>query len=454
MSYDPALSKEARAALDLMKNQAEKTLRPHRPVPRNAREIALRGILRVLYEGAYSQLALHGLLDKVEDPGTRSQATRLFYGCLEYIWQLDAELRRFAKQKPERYDPEVLGVLRLGLYELRHMDTEPAFVVHSAVELVKRWGFTSAAGLVNGILRRAANERAPLPKQLWLEVSVHPQLVLDLGREIEAERLRDYFLATLEPQALSVRLRAAGLEDLKAVALSPYLEDFAVYDPQLGGPIHRHPDFLDGKMTAQGVAAGMAVRYLDPQGNDLVFDACAAPGNKTLQILDRGASVIAQDVHIQRIHLIRDLWLRANKPSTLSLRLNDAAARSEIPVLMRGRCDKVLVDAPCSGLGMMQGKPELRIFYNAEKIQELAQLQLRILTQAFQALKPNGKLLYSTCTLMRAENSEVIQAFVSQHTDAEQVSLGHGREEVEALVLAPELPGEGFYYAALKRSTF
>lgn len=452
MKYDPALSKEARHALDVIEAQSKKALRPHRPKAQNAREIALRGILRVLYEGAYSQLTLHSLLEKVDDPAIRSQATHLFYGCLEYIWQLDAELRRFSKQSLERFDPEVLAVLRLGLYELRHMDTEPAFVVHSAVELVKRWGFSSAGGLVNGILRRATSERANLPQQLWLEVSVHPQLVLDLSREISADRLREYFHATLAPQTVSVRLRA-DVSDPKAYQPSPYLADFAIYDPHVGGPLHQHQDFLTGKMTAQGVAAGMAICYLDPQEGELVFDAAAAPGNKTLQILDRGAKVIAQDVHLQRIHLIRNLWLRANKPSTLYLRLNDSDAIGEIPQFLRGKCDRVLVDAPCSGLGMMQGKPELRIFYKPEKIQELAQLQLRILTQAFQALKLGGRLLYSTCTLVRAENSEVVQAFLSQNPQAEQVLLGHGREDVEALVLAPELPSEGFYYAALKRRT-
>lgn len=453
MSLDPALSKEARAALSLMAAQAEKTLRPHRPRPQNAREIALRGILRVLYEASYSQLTLNGLLEDIEDSGVRAHATRLFYGCLEYLWQLDAELRRFSKQKLERYDPEVLGVLRLGLYELRHMETEPAFVVHSAVELVKRWGFKSAQGLVNGILRRAAGEHAHLPQQLWLDVSVHPQLALDLSREIETDRLKEYFLATLEPQALSVRVRDQALNKAEYEP-SPYLDDFAVYDPRISGPLPVNPDFVAGRITAQGVAAGMAVHYLDPQSGELVFDACAAPGNKTLQMLDRGAKVIAQDVHPQRMRLIRDLWLRAGQPSKLQLRLNDADALSELPALMVGRCDRVLVDAPCSGLGMLQGKPELRIFYEPDKIQELAQLQIRILTQAFQALKLGGKLLYSTCTLMRAENSEVVQAFLSQHPNAEQIPLGFGRDEVEALVLAPELPGEGFYYAALKRRSF
>lgn len=453
MSIDPALSKEARAALHFMEAQAEKKLRPHRPRAENAREIALTGILRVLYEGAYSQLTLRALLEGVPDPGIRATATRLFYGCLEYLWPLDAELRRFSKRSPASFDPEVLGVLRLGLYELRHMDTPAAYAVHSAVELVKRWGFTSAQGLVNGILRRACAERANLPRQMWLDVSVHPQLVLDLSREIEVERLREYFLATLEPQTLSVRLRGE-VSDSASYEPSPYLEDFATYDPQASDPLHRHPDFLSGKMTAQGVAAGMAVRYLNPRSGELVFDACAAPGNKTLQILDHGAKVIAQDVHVQRIHLIRDLWLRAGKPSRLQLRLNDVDALRPLPKHLIGRCDRVLVDAPCSGLGMMQGKPELRIFYDPEKIRELAELQLRILTQAFQALKPGGKLLYSTCTLMRAENSEVVGAFVSQQAEAEQDVLGFGREDVEALVLAPELPGEGFYYAALKRRSF
>jgi 16S rRNA (cytosine967-C5)-methyltransferase len=407
-----------------------------------ARRVAYAVIRRVFEQGAYADRALHGEARGL-DPRERALAMQLAYGTVQRRLSLDHMIEQLARPVGE-LDAPTLAALRLGLYQLAFLgNAAPHAVVGESVELAK--GHKGGHTLVNAVLRRALREGiAPLPDddtppgaaiahsyplwlvELWWERfgPGETRALLRAGNEPGELALRVNTLVTSPAQVaeqLGVPNAPAGDELPEGLVVS------GAFDA------HAHPLYRRGAYIAQSRAAMLVARALDPQPGERVLDLCAAPGGKTTHLAalmaDRG-EIVAVERHAKRAHALQRTCDRMGARS-VAVRTDDAARlRTDEPF------DRVLVDPPCSGLGTLQGHPDLRWRMTPDAITQLAAAQAAILDAAAGALKPGGRLVYCTCTLSPAENEARVAASGLQVESERHVLPHHDRTD-------------GFYIARL-----
>lgn len=401
------------------------------------REAAFLALLAAEEGGVYVDQALDRILARSQLPEReRGLATELAYGVARRLGSLDWALARFSRRPPERLDAPVRVAVRLGAYQLWHLDRIPAHAaVDESVELVRRHGPAYAAGFVNAVLRAAARvrwEELPLPPAAedpagHLAIAgAHPRWLVErwlarLGTEETAALLaannRVPVLSArvnrlrAEPEALLRELERAGA----TVEPGRYLPEAL----RLGHGVHpaELTAFREGRLTWQDESSMLAVHVLDPQPGETVIDVAAAPGGKSTHIAERMGDrgrVIACDVDARRLRKLeenaRRLGLHSIEPLALDgRRLGDRFA---------GAADRVLADVPCTGLGVIARRPDLRWRKAPGDIRALAALQRELLASAAACLKPGGVLVYSTCTTEPEENQDVVAAFLRE-TDGE-----------------------------------
>jgi 16S rRNA (cytosine967-C5)-methyltransferase len=400
-------------------------------MPSEARACAHRVLRRVFEQGAYADRALHSCAEGLA-PRDRALAMRLSYGAIQRIGTLDPAIERLSARDPDTLDPPVLAALRLGLYELLYSGAPAAHaIVDDAVELVKR-SRSRGHGLVNAVMRRAAREGAAVLGELddstpqgAAVAHSHPAWLADMWwRQLGADRARSLMAADNEPAENALRVNtllanpgevAAGLgvSPAGSTLLGIELPEAIVLD----GPLDLRGSQLwqQGAVIAQSRAAMLVCRVLDPQPGESVLDLCAAPGGKSTHIaaLMRGEGrVVAVERHPGRARQLREVLARM-RARNVEVLLADA----QEPRPAEESFDRVLVDAPCSGLGTLQGHPDLRWRAGERQIEELAELQCKILLAAAQAVSPGGTLVYSTCTISHAENERQIELFLDCHPD-------------------------------------
>jgi 16S rRNA (cytosine967-C5)-methyltransferase len=395
-----------------------------------ARRCAYTVLRRVFERGAYADLALRaeaGTLDRRD----RALAARLSYGAVQRRGTLDHVIALLAGREPSRLDAHVLAALRLGAYELLYLGGSPDYaVVADAVQLAKEHG-RAGHGLVNAVLRRAAREGPALlsalsdetPEQAAIKHS-HPEWIARLWwRELGAAQARALMAHDNEPAELALRANTLVMD---APELAARLADGAVscrLDPQipeavvLDSPfdLHGSPLWRQGAFVAQSRAAMLVGRALAPRAWERVLDLCAAPGGKTTQLAalmeGRGEVVAVERNRGRAGALVRTA--RRLRAGNVRVEVGDAAiARPGGP-----RFDRVLVDPPCSGLGTLQARADLRWRATPAAAAELSRLQGAILDAGAGALRPGGVLVYSTCTISANENEHVIAAFLDSHRD-------------------------------------
>jgi 16S rRNA (cytosine967-C5)-methyltransferase len=393
-----------------------------------ARACAYEVLRRVYEQGAYADQALQAETREL-DPRDRALAMRLAYGAVQRTATLDYVIERLAGRPPQRLDAPVLAALRLGLYELLYLRGAPDYaVVGDAVELAKTAG-RAGHGLVNAVLRRAAREGAQAllgelsdatPEQAAIRHS-HPQWIARLWwRTLGAEDARALMAADNEPGEVALR---ANMLRTDAATLARELPVSTRFDPELPEAlvleepydIHGSSLWTEGAFVAQSRAAMLVARALAPEPGERVLDLCAAPGGKTthLAALMQGeGEIVAVERNRRRAGTLARTAERLGARNVRVDIADAALARPEGPVF-----DRVLVDPPCSGLGVLQARPDLRWRATPEGIAEMAGLQSRILDAGAGALHPEGVLVYSTCTISPTENERLIAAFLDSHTD-------------------------------------
>jgi 16S rRNA (cytosine967-C5)-methyltransferase len=400
-------------------------------MPSEARACAHRVLRRVFEQGAYADRALHSCAEGLA-PRDRALAMRLSYGAIQRIGTLDPAIERLSARDPDTLDPPVLAALRLGLYELLYSGAPAAHaIVDDAVELVKR-SRSRGHGLVNAVLRRAAREGAAVLGELddstpqgAAVAHSHPAWLAEMWwRQLGADRARSLMAADNEPAENALRVNTLlaepaevagelGVPAAGSALLGVELPEAIVLD----GPLDLRGSQLwqQGAVIAQSRAAMLVARVLDPQPGESVLDLCAAPGGKSTHIaaLMRGEGrIVAVERHPGRARQLRGVLARM-RVGNVEVQVADAQASRPAGESF----DRVLVDAPCSGLGTLQGHPDLRWRAGERQIEELAELQCKILLAAAQAVSPGGTLVYSTCTISHAENERQIELFLDCHPD-------------------------------------
>jgi 16S rRNA (cytosine967-C5)-methyltransferase len=395
-----------------------------------AREVAFAVVRATFEDGAFTDAVFREVADERELAGReRAQALRLSYGAVQRRGSSDAFIRRLAERSPRLLDPPVLAALRIGLYELFFSEgSADHATVDQAVELTRSAGAAHATGLVNAVMRRAARERHGLtallqcdddPAEATVAHSVPRWLAEMWWQQLGAEGARSLLRACNEPAERALRvntLRATGgemIERLGTVAVKARMAaadwplapaESIVLEGSIAGAL---PLVEAGELTPQSRASAAVVEVLGPQPGEHVFDLCAGPGIKTGQIAtrmeDRG-EVISVERDPARAEEVASQSQRLGLRSVTVLE-TDAAA-----VELGRDFDRVLVDAPCSDLGTLASRPDVRWRKSPQGIEKLTSIQGPILRRAAKAVRPGGVLVYSTCTISRAENEDRVAA--------------------------------------------
>lgn len=430
------------------------------------RRAAVAALMKQEHNG-YANLVLRHALDDFDGTAReRAFFSAVFYGTVERMVTLDWLLQKFLKKPLARLDAPVRAILRSGLYQARYLQSVPVHAaVNEAVALTRRMGKASAAGLVNAVLRRAAavelsGERfSTETERLSITYSVSPQIAQLLLEKCPAQ-CEGILRASFAQPPLCVRVNTLQTS-LPALEAAFAAEGVSVRRGSVPnslyvsyqGDIAAHPLFLGGAFHVQGEASQLACAALGPKPGDTVLDLCAAPGGKSAtlaQHLQNSGVLIACDAAKNRLPLVQKLWARLGVRCG-EVRQNDASEFcAGLPM-----ADAVLCDVPCSGLGVLAKKPDIRL-KTLESLPELIRLQRAVLETASRYVKPGGRLVYSTCTLHPDENEGVVRAFLAAHPDfcsrpVETVLSGATKDD-NFLTLYPQNTGtDGFFIALLER---
>ena len=429
-----------------------------KPVP--ARELALQISVAVESRDAFSDRLLESRLQAASlSPEDAHLVTALVQGMLRHRATLDHHLQYFARQNWGGLPAWIRAALRQGAFQLLFLDRiPPRAAVDESVSLAKKYGHPGTAGLANAILRRmAAGERAPLPDPeadpvAYLEVATsHPRWMVErwlarMGRE-ETERL---LAADNEEPSVSVRpnLTRAPENEIRALLVK---EGFTPAPAPHGGPVwimpggfvpSRSPAFRNGLIALQDEAESVVVPILDARRGDRVLDLCAAPGGKAAQIAEAvgpEGSVVAMEKHPSRASALRVNLLERMGFGNVSVIEGDGTNPP-----LRGPFDRILVDAPCSGLGVLRRRADARWRKEETSVTQAAALQPRLLAGAAPLLRPGGVMVYSVCSLEPEETLDVVTSFLHSHPAFEL-------EGAERFLPAPFRTGDRFFRASPQR---
>jgi 16S rRNA (cytosine967-C5)-methyltransferase len=408
---------------------------------KNSRQIALETLRLIQRRKAYADVALDCTLsrsrqDEVILPESdRRLITELVYGCTRRQKTLDAVLQNFLQKPITKLPPDILIILQIGVYQLCFLDRiKPSAIVHTTVELVKENNLKGLSGFVNGVMRSIlrAKDKGDLLANIADPSNYYsyPEWLIELWqKEFGQEAIADICNWFNQTPHLDLRVNllhatrdqvlAAFAEAEIEAAPIPYLPD-GIRVGQGAGDVSKLPKFKEGWWSVQDASAQLVTYLLDPQPNEIIIDACAAPGGKTTHISDRlknTGKVYALDRLASRLKKVDQNTARLGISNVETIEI-DAREFTGLPESsVNSKCDRVLLDVPCSGLGTLHRHADARWRQTPDEPYKLAKTQAEILDRATTWVKPEGVIVYSTCTLHPAENEEVITQFLSNHPD-------------------------------------
>ncbi|WP_042348975.1 16S rRNA (cytosine(967)-C(5))-methyltransferase RsmB [Bacillus massiliigorillae] len=441
---------------------------------KNVRELALELILSVEKNQSYSNLALNSVMKKNNlSPADGGLLTEITYGTIQRKLTLDYFLEPFLNNK-NKIDDWVIILLRLSLYQMHYLDKVPDHaVIFEAVEIAKRRGHKGISSMVNGVLRSIQRKGVPSldlikdeEERVAIETSHPLWLVKRWASQYGLDKTREMCAFNLLPPQQTARINAMKTnrdEVIKQLEQEGYAVEASKVVPDaiicLRGNLAHSKAFEDGLLTIQDESSMLVSYALDAHNDDKVLDCCAAPGGKTTSIAEKltNGNVVALDLHEHKVKLINQQATRLGLTNITTVALD---ARKATDTFQQDYFDKILVDAPCSGLGVMRRKPDVKYTKSEGDIHRLAIIQMDILNTAASLLKPGGTLVYSTCTVDKDENEKVVQHFLQQHADFVEDNDMKNRlpESVRPFVSGNKLQlfpqdveSDGFYIACFRK---
>jgi len=396
------------------------------------RETALKILYDINENDAYSNLSVNKYLENGNlRELDRAFVTDLVYGTVKWLLQIDYIIEKFSSVKMKKLSPWIINILRLGVYQLLHTDKIPVSAAcNTSVELAKRYGHQASSRFVNAVLRNVAKNANNLPypertnvAESFSIIYSHPkwlvekwlslfgveftESLLKSNNEVPSFTIRVNSLKTMRNELIEV-LHKKGIK----TQIGKYVKDAVV----LVNPssFTRLEAFQNGLFQVQDESSMLAVIVLDPKEGELIIDVCSAPGGKAThmaQLMNNKGTIVARDIHPHKLKLIENTASKLGI-DIIKTELFDACLLDKE---MLGKADRVLVDAPCSGLGIIRKKPDIKYSKNLSQIDEIVSLQRKILSNAAQYLKVGGCLVYSTCTLQPEENIENVLAFLAEN---------------------------------------
>lgn len=450
-----------------------------RQVPKKLRQTvryaALEALERVEHGGAYSNLLINEMIQKGNlSPVDGRLLTEIVYGTISRQMTLDYYLTPFIKDA-KRVDDWVRLLLRLSLYQMEYLDKVPSHAIfNEAVEIAKFRGNPGIGKFVNGVLRKIQREGVPTTDaisdpvdRLSTAISLPRWLTERFIAEIGLEETEKMGHSLQRPSHVSGRVdlrqitREDAIADIQEEGLEVRLSEVSPYGIIADkGFLAGTYLFRLGQMTVQDESSMLVAPALQVEPQHQVLDACAAPGGKTTHIAtfldpEKGGKVVGLDIHKQKVNLILENAQRLHVADVVEAEQMDARkTHEEFPA---ESFDRILVDAPCSGLGLLRRKPDIRYQKTAEDFQRLPEIQGAILESVAPTLKKGGIMVYSTCTILAAENQEVVARFLADHPDFQQIpvqaeDLITAHQKDDFLTLYPhDFMTDGFFISCLQK---
>ena len=439
----------------------------------NVRDAALTILMAVEKQQAYSNLLLHQTIEKYNiEPKDRALLTELTYGTLQHKMTLDYYLKPFIKGK---LDDWVRQLLRLSLYQIHYLSRIPDHAaVNEAVNIAKRRGHKGISGVVNGILRSILREGVSSTEsivddveRLSIETS-HPlwmvkRFISEYGFETTKKMLEENNEAPVT--TLRVNLFKRTVEQVMHLMTQ---EGYVVAQSEVipeciylfNGQAAKTTAFQKGFVTIQDESSMIPAYALQPEPGMIVLDMCSAPGGKTTHIAEKmknTGKLVAMDIHQHKLKLVKE---NAERLGFSFIETVEKDGRKASELFPEQTFDRILVDAPCSGLGVMKRKPDIKYTKNEKDFDSLKPIQLKLLDEAYKLLKPNGLMVYSTCTVDKEENEGTAKLFLENHPDMQLKSFPDvvknikQQEEDGMLQLFPQdLRSDGFFVAVFQKQS-
>ncbi|UOQ47922.1 16S rRNA (cytosine(967)-C(5))-methyltransferase RsmB [Gracilibacillus caseinilyticus] len=445
----------------------------------NIREIALDILVRIGDQGGYSHLVIDQALNKHQlDTRDGALLTEIVYGTLQRKMTLAYDLDRFINKK-KKMNNWVKWLLYLSIYQMKYLDKVPDHaIIHVAVEIAKSRGHKGIASFVNGILRAAQREGFSdyddiddEVKRIGVKTS-HPEWLVKRWIEqyglgvsetmCETNLFHKQMTIRIQPLKTSRPQLMNQLESDGIKARPSDVSDQGIIIEK--GNVLKHDTFANAMFTVQDESSMLVAELMDLEAGMTVLDACSAPGGKTTHIAEKmqdNGTVYAYDLHGKKAKLVAD---KAASLDLTSIQTGQADARKLQEKHPASTFDRILIDAPCTGLGVLRSKPDIKYNKREEDIFQLSQIQHQILDHVAPLLRVNGKLTYSTCTVDKEENDYVIQSFLQQHPEY-QVDQGFFNDIPDALqhtsgfcefgvqIFPQDLNSDGFFITRLLRNS-
>lgn len=428
----------------------------------NVRELILDVLLEITKNGEYSHIAIKNTLDKYQylEKQERSFLTRVCEGTLENMILIDYVINQFSKVKVNKMKPVIRCILRSSVYELKFMDSVPVSATcNEAVKLAQKKGFHNLKGFVNGVLRNISRnlEQISMPDEerepeKWLSVkySIPEWLIEKWQKQYDKTQLEEMFQAFLEKSATSIRVNTEKttkeelIKELEAEQITVMENEEVPNALYIDGYdfLSGITAFQEGMFYVQDVSSMLVSLWAEPKEGAQVIDVCAAPGGKSIhmaELLHGTGMVEARDLTEYKVSLIEENIERCGL-TNIRAKQADARVLEEDSV---GKADIVIADLPCSGLGVIGKKPDIKYKMSEAKCAELAALQREILHTVQNYVKSGGVFMYSTCTINPQENEENVQWFLKEHADFEL--------ERQQQILPKKGKNDGFFLARMVR---
>lgn len=409
------------------------------------REIALKVLYDVNHNGAYANIALDEALKSARknivaiDKKDVGFISEIVYGTISWKLTIDEVIQKYSNIKIKKISPWILNILRLSIYQILFLDKVPkSAAVNEGVNLAKRYGHRASSNFVNAILRKVEKKDYEAFFQIENEVeriskttSMPVWIMEELLQSNSLERVKKICEASHIRPKLCIRVNVLKTnpkrlkEELKVLGIKVEdgeIENFLFLEGAKN--IESLHTFQEGKFTVQDEAAGLIVKVLNPQPKEKILDACSSPGGKTTfmaEMMKNQGKIIAWDLHEHRVNLVKQVANRLGI-DIIQTEVKDA---SQYEKKYDQYFDKILLDVPCLGIGVLKRKPDIKWKRKKEDVQDIATIQEQILKNCANYLKKGGEIVYSTCSILKKENEDIIQKFLEDNKDfrIEKISL-------------------------------
>ena len=400
-----------------------------------AREVALKTLYKIDKEEAYSNIVLDEMIkqnNKILNDKDIGLISEIVYGVTTWKLTLDEVVKKYSSIRLKKISPWILNILRMSIYQIIFLDKIPkSAAVNEGVNLAKRYGHKSSSGFVNAVLRKVSKQdyeditkennqieeiskKTSMPQWIIEELDKEGLSLDEIYEICKCSNIRPKLSIRINKLKTSKKELKEKLEQKGIEVEEGILEDFLFLNKVKN--IENIKEFKEGLFTVQDEAAGLTALILNPQKGQTILDACSSPGGKTTyigEIVENDASIEAWDIHEHRVKLVEQTAKRLGI-TNIKTKVQDATEYKEEYF---EKFDKILLDVPCLGLGVLRRKPDIKWQRKKEDIEEITDIQYKILSNCSKYLKKDGEIVYSTCSILKDENQKVVQRFLEENSN-------------------------------------